>query len=397
MARAARQRGRRAPTLGGVLACNLAGPRRLRAGAARDHFLGFAAVNGRGEAFKAGGKVVKNVTGYDLCKLHRRLLRHAGGADRSDPQGDAAAGGRSTVLLHGLADDGGRRRMAAALEHAARGLGRAHLPAAGRAPLRRALSPTAGAVTALRLEGPAPSVAFRAEPLERCSARARGSTRPRPRSSGARSASAAACCRRARACVWRLCPTPSPAPAVVAAIRACRAAEAFLRLGRRPGLARLDAAEAGADGGAAHCARGDEPHAAAMRRWSARRRRCAQRRGLRAGGGGARGPDRRVKESFDPRRAQSRPPVGRVGEAMQTNFTLAQLADPDIAKSEKILRACVHCGFCTATCPTYVLLGDELDCPRGRIYLIKDMLENDRPATARWSSISTAASPASPA
>jgi glycolate oxidase iron-sulfur subunit len=70
-------------------------------------------------------------------------------------------------------------------------------------------------------------------------------------------------------------------------------------------------------------------------------------------------------------------------EPMQTNFTLAQLANPDTNESEKILRACVHCGFCTATCPTYVLLGDELDSPRGRIYLIKDMLENDRPANDR--------------
>ncbi len=66
---------------------------------------------------------------------------------------------------------------------------------------------------------------------------------------------------------------------------------------------------------------------------------------------------------------------------MQTHFSLAQLADPDIAESNRILRACVHCGFCTATCPTYVLLGDELDSPRGRIYLIKDMLEAGRPAT----------------
>ncbi|MGA7788854.1 MAG: glycolate oxidase subunit GlcF [Xanthobacteraceae bacterium] len=67
---------------------------------------------------------------------------------------------------------------------------------------------------------------------------------------------------------------------------------------------------------------------------------------------------------------------------MQTSFTLAQLADPDTAEADKILRACVHCGFCTATCPTYVLDGNELDSPRGRIYLIKDMLEHDRPATA---------------
>lgn len=65
---------------------------------------------------------------------------------------------------------------------------------------------------------------------------------------------------------------------------------------------------------------------------------------------------------------------------MQTSFTPEQLADPHVAESEKILRKCVHCGFCTATCPTYVTLGNELDSPRGRIYLIKDMLENSRPA-----------------
>lgn len=66
---------------------------------------------------------------------------------------------------------------------------------------------------------------------------------------------------------------------------------------------------------------------------------------------------------------------------MQTNFSLAQLGDPNIADANDILRSCVHCGFCTATCPTYALLGDELDGPRGRIYLIKDMLEQDRPAS----------------
>ena len=66
---------------------------------------------------------------------------------------------------------------------------------------------------------------------------------------------------------------------------------------------------------------------------------------------------------------------------MQTNFTSEQLADPATASSNQVLRTCVHCGFCTATCPTFVLLGDELDSPRGRIYLIKDMLESGRPAT----------------
>jgi glycolate oxidase iron-sulfur subunit len=66
---------------------------------------------------------------------------------------------------------------------------------------------------------------------------------------------------------------------------------------------------------------------------------------------------------------------------MQTSFSAAQLRDPDTAVSNQVLRTCVHCGFCTATCPTFVLLGDELDSPRGRIYLIKDMLEANRPAT----------------
>src|SRR6185503_8698048 len=97
-------------------------------------------------------------------------------------------------------------------------------------------------------------------------------------------------------------------------------------------------------------------------------RRCGARR---AGAAGIRSE----------RRAQPRPhdPGSR---RMKTEFSLAQLADPDIKEADKILRACVHCGFCTATCPTYVLLGDELDSPRGRIYLIKEMLENDRPATS---------------
>ncbi|EGO96687.1 4Fe-4S dicluster domain-containing protein, partial [Acidiphilium sp. PM] len=66
---------------------------------------------------------------------------------------------------------------------------------------------------------------------------------------------------------------------------------------------------------------------------------------------------------------------------MQTNFTPDQLADPDIAVADRILRSCVHCGFCTATCPTFVTVGDEDDSPRGRIYMIKDMLETGAPAS----------------
>jgi glycolate oxidase iron-sulfur subunit len=68
---------------------------------------------------------------------------------------------------------------------------------------------------------------------------------------------------------------------------------------------------------------------------------------------------------------------------MQTHFSPQQLKDPETAEANRILRACVHCGFCLATCPTYLLLGDELDSPRGRIYLMKQMLEEDRPATSQ--------------
>ena len=67
---------------------------------------------------------------------------------------------------------------------------------------------------------------------------------------------------------------------------------------------------------------------------------------------------------------------------MQTHFTPAQLQDPKLQRANQILRSCVHCGFCTATCPSYQVLGDELDSPRGRIYLIKEMLESGRPADA---------------
>ena len=89
-----------------------------------------------------------------------------------------------------------------------------------------------------------------------------------------------------------------------------------------------------------------------------------------------------MRHSFDPKIILNRGRMVRRICDMKTEFSLAQLADPDIAEADKILRACVHCGFCTATCPTYVLLGDELDSPRGRIYLIKEMLEKDQPPTA---------------
>jgi len=150
------------PTLGGILACNLAGPRRIKAGAARDHFLGFSAVSGRAEVFKGGGKVVKNVTGYDLPKLmagsYGTLAALAEVTVKVLPRPETAA----TVLIAGVAPDDAVRLMAAALGSPHEVSGAAHIPAATPRP---APLPAAIGIVALRVEGPAPSVAFRRDAL----------------------------------------------------------------------------------------------------------------------------------------------------------------------------------------------------------------------------------------
>ncbi|HVJ52593.1 MAG TPA: glycolate oxidase subunit GlcE [Aliidongia sp.] len=149
-------------SIGGVVASNLAGPRRLTAGAVRDHLLGFAAVSGRGEAFKSGGKVVKNVTGYDLSKLicgsWGTLAVMTEVTLKVLPRPEATV----TVLLRGLP-------AAEAVAAMSRALGGPHDVAAA-AWLPATLLGAAGlagfgSATALRLEGPAPSVAFRADAL----------------------------------------------------------------------------------------------------------------------------------------------------------------------------------------------------------------------------------------
>jgi glycolate oxidase FAD binding subunit len=149
-----------ASTLGGMIAANASGPRRLVAGAARDHFLGFEAVSGRGEAFKAGGKVVKNVTGYDLSKLVAgswgTLCVLTEVTLKVMPRPETAL----TLALPGLSDADAVRAMSQAMGSPADISGAAHLPAeaAAKAPLGSA-SP--GAATLLRLEGFGPSVAAR--------------------------------------------------------------------------------------------------------------------------------------------------------------------------------------------------------------------------------------------
>jgi glycolate oxidase FAD binding subunit len=150
-------------TLGGVLACNLSGPRRIKAGAARDHFLGFRGVSGRGEVFKAGGKVVKNVTGYDLCKLMAGSYGTLAALEEVTvkvlPQPEAV----STVMLCGLDATAAVRKLNRALASPHDVSGAVYIPASASAGLT-ALSGVPG-VAALRLEGPSPSVVFRRDRL----------------------------------------------------------------------------------------------------------------------------------------------------------------------------------------------------------------------------------------
>jgi glycolate oxidase FAD binding subunit len=151
-------------TIGGALAANLSGPRRIKAGAARDHFLGFSAVTGRGESIKSGGRVVKNVTGYDLSKLVAgswgTLAVMTDITIKTLPMPET----EETLLVLGLDDPAAITAMTAAMGSACDVSGAAHLPAAV-AP-RASGHQHAMALTALRLEGFAPSVAHRKIALE---------------------------------------------------------------------------------------------------------------------------------------------------------------------------------------------------------------------------------------
>jgi glycolate oxidase FAD binding subunit len=155
-----------AGTIGGALAANLSGPRRIKAGAARDHFLGCTAVSGRGETFKSGGRVVKNVTGYDLCKLLAgswgTLAAMTDVTIKTLPRAETEA----SVLVLGLDDRAACKVMAAAMGSFGDVSAAAHLPAAVAVRVAE-MAAAATAVTAFRVEGVAPSVTDRKELLER--------------------------------------------------------------------------------------------------------------------------------------------------------------------------------------------------------------------------------------
>jgi glycolate oxidase FAD binding subunit len=152
-------------TIGGVVAANLSGPRRIKAGAARDHFLGACAISGRGEIFKTGGRVVKNVTGYDLCKLLAGSWGTLGVMTDLTLKVLPRAETEASVVLLGLDEAGAMKAMAAAMGSSCDVSGAAHLPAkiAGRASDDL---PTGRAMTAFRLEGVEPSVVHRKRALE---------------------------------------------------------------------------------------------------------------------------------------------------------------------------------------------------------------------------------------
>jgi glycolate dehydrogenase FAD-binding subunit len=150
-------------TLGGALAANLAGPRRIKAGAARDHFLGVAAVSGRGETFKSGGRVVKNVTGYDLCKLlagsFGTLAVMTDVTIKTLPKPET----EETVIVTGLDDRRANEAMTVAMGSSCDVSGAAHLP--GHIAYRFDGLGVKRAATVFRLEGVAPSVKHRKEAL----------------------------------------------------------------------------------------------------------------------------------------------------------------------------------------------------------------------------------------
>jgi glycolate oxidase FAD binding subunit len=153
-------------TIGGALATNLSGPRRIKAGAARDHFLGFQAVSGRGERFKSGGRVVKNVTGYDLCKLMAGSWGTLAALTEVTIKTLPKAETEATVVVLGLDAAAASRALAAAMNSPCDVSGAAHLPAAlaTRFPMGEAIG-GGRAITAMRLEGVGPSVAHRQDAL----------------------------------------------------------------------------------------------------------------------------------------------------------------------------------------------------------------------------------------
>ena len=383
-----------AGTLGGALAANLSGPRRIKAGAARDHFLGVSAVSGRGETFKSGGRVVKNVTGYDLCKVlagsFGTLAVMTDVTIKTLPRPET----EETVLIFGL-DDAEASRPWRRPWVRMRVSGAAHLPGA----IAALSGVVAGgrSVTAFRLEGVAPSVAHRkqalasvAETLWRAGS-ARGGDLPlllggraRRRAAGGRRASGLADFDRA-----------DQGADVVAAISAKAEAQAFYDWGGGWSGSRCrPPAMRGRRSSAARCRGRRARHADSRTRGGAGRGRCVP-----SPGSGARGIDQAGQGEFRSQgRAQSGTDVGRGVEPHADNLhprPTRRSAGRGKRENSARLRA------------LRLLPGDLPDLCAARRRTRQparahlphqghagDMSGRPRP---RWSSTSTAASPACPA
>jgi len=285
------------PTLGGVIACNLSGPRRVRAGAARDHFVGFRAVSGRAETFTAGGAAAKNVAGHDLCKLVAGSYGTLCALTEVTVTVWPSAAAEASLLLSGLDDAAAQRAMAAALDGSQEVSGAAHLPA-GESGRGRPL-------TLLRLEGPAPSLAARAAALRGALASfgvaetAEGEDSARLWRAVRDLAPFAGCGGRA---VWRLSLPAAAGPAVAAAAGAMGAAHFFDWGGLLLWLALPEAGDGGAAAIRAALARSGG-HATLIRASDGLRAAVPvfqpQSPGLAALGA-------RVKSAFDPKRIFNR-------------------------------------------------------------------------------------------
>ena len=238
-------------TIGGILACNLSGPRRIKAGAARDHFLGLHAVSGRAESFKSGGRVVKNVSGYDLCKLLAGSYGTLAVLTDITLKVLPAPEKTRTVLVFGLDDGAAVRALAGAAASSLEPSGLAHLPAAvARASGVDYVSGAGAAVTAVRVEGTEASALTRCTALRELLGAFGAIEELHGRNSGAlwrEIADVAPFVAPRGRVVWRLSLPPAQAPAVVADI--ARALDAAWYYDWAGGLVWL-AAPADGDGGA---------------------------------------------------------------------------------------------------------------------------------------------------
>ena len=319
----------------------------MRCGAVRDHLLGFRGVNGLGEAFKAGGKVVKNVTGFDLPKLvcgaFGTLCVLTEVTLRVFPKPPLSA----TLAVRGLSAEDGLALL--------RKVWSSPLDATGLAFSRgNAL---------IRLEGEKEPLAEKCA-LLRTLIGARDVAEIDEGEIAFRAIGSGEVFADTPYDVWRAYLPPASAAQVAEEIDAPLWlgdwAGGLLWLGTIPGSDSVRDVVKRAGG---HCVllRAEEETRERIAVFEPEDPARAELTRARQGG---------VRSA---RAVQSRPDVGR--GLMRTNFTPTQLTDPHLAEAEKNLRACVHCGICTATCPTYVLLGDERDGPRGRIVLMQNMLE----------------------